>query len=61
MRISELLALQWGDIDGEAQIIHLNGTWVYGEIDEGRKENNFEPIERCRFNYVGGDRGKDRR
>jgi len=29
MRISKVLGLQWEDIDWDAQIIHLNRTWVY--------------------------------
>ena len=44
MRISELLGLQWGDIDWNAQIIHLNRTWVYGEIVEGKSEESRQPV-----------------
>lgn len=28
MRISELLGLRWGDIEWDAQIIHINRTWL---------------------------------
>jgi integrase len=44
MRISELLGLQWGDIDWDAQIIHINRTWVYGEIGEGKSEESRQPV-----------------
>lgn len=44
MRISELLGLQWGDIDWEGQRIHLNRTWVYGEIGEGKSEESRQPV-----------------
>jgi integrase len=44
MRISELLGLQWGDIDWDAQMIHLNRTWVYGEIGEGKSEESRQPV-----------------
>jgi len=44
MRISELLGLQWGDIDWDARIIHLNRTWVYGTIGEGKSEESRQPV-----------------
>jgi integrase len=44
MRISELLGLQWGDIDWDARIIHLNRTWVYGAMGEGKSEQSRQPV-----------------
>ena len=44
MRISELLGLQWGDIDWDAQIIHLNRTGVYGEIAEGKINSGLQSL-----------------
>lgn len=40
MRVSELLGLQWGDIEWNAQIIHLNRTWLYGYVGEGKSEES---------------------
>lgn len=44
MSISELLGLRWGDIDWDAEIIHPNRTWVYGEIGEGKSEESRQPV-----------------
>ena len=44
MRISELLGLQWGDIDWEAKIIRINRTWVYGQEGEGKSEESRQPV-----------------
>jgi integrase len=44
MRISELLGLQWGDIDWDNQIIRLNRTWVYGQIGDGKSEESRNPV-----------------
>jgi integrase len=44
MRVSELLGLQWGDIDWEARIIHMNRTWLYGLVGEGKSDESRKPI-----------------
>jgi len=44
MRISELLGLQWGDIDWDAGIIRLNRTWLYGYVGEGKSEESRKPV-----------------
>ena len=44
MRISELLGLQWGDIDWDAGIIRLNRTWLYGYVGEGKSEESRQPV-----------------
>jgi integrase len=44
LRISELLGLRWSDIDGDAEVIHLNRTWVLGQTGEGKSEASRKPI-----------------
>jgi integrase len=44
MRISELLGLQWGDIDWNARTIHMNRTWLYGQVGEGKSEESRKPV-----------------
>jgi integrase len=44
MRISELLGLQWADIDWDKQIIHMNRTWLYGYVGEGKTEESRHPV-----------------
>ncbi len=44
MRISELLGLQWGDIDWNARTIHMNRTWLYGRVGEGKSEESRKPV-----------------
>jgi integrase len=44
MRISELLGLQWGDIDWDAKIIHMNRTWLYNYVGEGKSEESRQPV-----------------
>jgi integrase len=44
MRISELLGLQWHDIDYERQIIHINRTWLYGYVGEGKSDESRQPV-----------------
>lgn len=44
IRASELLGLQWGDIDWEAGIIHMNRTWLHGYIGEGKTAESRKPV-----------------
>lgn len=44
MRISEILGLQWGDIDWDAHIIHMNRTWLYGYVGEGKSDESRQPV-----------------
>jgi integrase len=44
MRVSELLGLQWGDIDWNARAIHMNRTRLYGQLGEGKSEESRKPV-----------------
>jgi integrase len=48
MRVSEMLALKWADIDFDRKIINLRRTWVYGREGEGKTEESRKPV------YIGG-------
>lgn len=44
IRASELLGLQWGDIDWGAEIVHMNRTWLHGYIGEGKTSESRKPV-----------------
>ena len=44
MRISELLGLQWGDFDWNAGTIHMNRTWLYSRVGDGKSEESRKPV-----------------
>jgi integrase len=44
IRASELLGLQWEDIDWEAGIIQMNRTWRHGYIGEGKTPESRKPV-----------------
>ena len=44
LRISEVLGLQWRDLDGETRQVQIRRSWVYGRVGEPKTENSKKPI-----------------
>jgi len=44
LRISEILALQWGDIDGENQCIYVRRAYVYGKFGKPKSKASKRPV-----------------
>jgi len=43
LRISEILALRWMDVDGENQRIHVRRAWVYGKFGPPKSKASKNP------------------
>ncbi|HVO62501.1 MAG TPA: site-specific integrase [Terriglobales bacterium] len=44
LRISEILALQWKDIDVENQCIYVRRAWVYGKFGKPKSKASKRPV-----------------
>jgi integrase len=44
LRISEILALQWGEIDGENQCIYVRRAYVYGKFGKPKSKASKRPV-----------------
>ena len=44
LRISEILALHWDDVDFGAQCIHVRRDYVYGQFGEPKSEASHAPV-----------------
>jgi integrase len=44
LRISEILALQWKDVDSEGQQIQVTKAWVYGQFGKPKSKASKRPV-----------------